>query len=349
MDYKVNWDGGVFAVPDAAADCLKLIPSKAAKVLLYIMRFRDLPEDPSDIGENFTAEDIEEAVNCWVQAGVLYRSDAPSAAPVAITQPKAAPAAEVRKPVTVLAPKPDIKPAAQMPADKPKELPPQQKSLLPTEISERIRSSDEVSFLFRSAESSLGRVLTFDDQRTILWFYDHLGLSADVIIMLIAFCCSVGKSSMAYIEKIAIDWNSKSISNHDQAEAEILNMQRVFSFESKVQQRLRLPEKLTASQKKYISQWAENNMDIDMVELAYDKTVDATGKPAFQYMNKILQKWADNNITNVSDAEAFDERTKPSAKKAAQSKNAADNSQKQSPSFDLSAILEHARNSTPTL
>ena len=34
MNYKVNWDGGVFAVPDAAADCLKIIPAKAAKVLM---------------------------------------------------------------------------------------------------------------------------------------------------------------------------------------------------------------------------------------------------------------------------------------------------------------------------
>lgn len=339
MDYKVNWDGGVFAVPDAAADCLKLIPSKAAKVLLYIMRYKELPQDPSLMGENFTAEDIEEAVNCWVQAGVLYKDgNAPAAAVKAQTK------CDNKNEVKILA-APPVKTAE--PLRETKTVIKQQKALLPTEITARIADSEEVAFLFKSAECSLKRVLTFDDQRTILWIYDHLGLSADIITMLIAFCCSIDRPSMAFIERAALDWHEKNITTHEQAENEILFMQKRHTFEGQVQSRLKLPPKLTASQKKYISQWAMWDMDIDTVELAYDKTVDSTGKLSFSYMNKILEKWHDNNITSAAEAASFDDRTKPSVQKNA--KQAADTKQQEQPSFDLSAILEHAINNTPTV
>lgn len=343
MDYKVNWDsGGVFAVPDAAAEALRLASGKALKVLIYMLKYRRLPDDPDEIG--VTAEDIDEALSYWSSVGVIYRS---GNAPQAKSQPAA------HEPVRVLAPKPETAvPAAAIPAAAPeKEVIRPRKSLLPTEIAERIAESQEIALLFKSAEGSLKRVLTFDDQRTILWIYDHLGMSADIIMMLIAYCCSVGRTNMGYIEKAALDWNEKNIATHEQAENEILLMQKSFAFEGKVQSRLKMQNKLTASQKKYIDEWARMDMSVDLVELAYDKTVDATGKPAFQYMNKILVKWHDNNITDMQSAIEFDERTKPSRgqapRQAAQGRSTA--AEKSAPSFDLSAIMEHARNSKPTV
>ncbi|MBP1547634.1 MAG: DnaD domain protein [Oscillospiraceae bacterium] len=340
MDYKINWDcsEGVFAVPDAAADSLKLVNGKSVKVLLYFMKHRRAPECPDDIG--VTAEDVEEAFSYWVNVGVLKRCE------VQADTPKSA-VAEKKEPVRIIA-KPPVSSAPSAHAQQAKPVSKPTKALLPTEIAERIVESEEIRFLFSSAEQSLGRVLTFDDQRTVLWIYDHLGMSADIIIMLIAYCCSVGRSSMAKIEKIAIDWHDKNISTHEQAENEILVMQKAFSFEGKVQSRLRLPSKLTESQKKYISGWAAMDLTVDMVELAYDKTVDNTGKVYFHYMDKILRTWFENGIKSAEAAEEFDVRTKPVKK---QSKaNANPQPQKSSaPSYDLDLLFEHALNSTPVV
>lgn len=326
MEYKVNWDGGgVFAVPDSAADCLKLASGKAVKVLLFFMKYRTLPENPEDIG--VTDEDIEDALSYWENVGVIYRSNcvpAPSQAPVKPASPSSPP------PVV-------IKP---------------HKALLPSEIAERIESSEEISFLFNQAESTMKKVLTHDDQRTILWIYDHLGMSPEVIIMLIAFCCSIDRGNMGYIEKIAVDWHSKEITTYEKAESEILCLQKKHTFQGQVQSRLKLQSKLTASQKKYIGEWAVWDMSVDMVELAYDKTVDSTGKAIFHYMNKILQKWHENGITSVEAAAEFDERTKPSFKgNASPQKNQKPVEKKSdgSPSFDLSLIMEHAKNNTPKI
>lgn len=337
MNYKINWDcsEGVFAVPDAAAEGLKLASGKAVKVLIYFMKYRCAPERPDDIG--VTSEDVEDALSYWEQLGVLRKAEDTE---MAAAKPANVSAKIAREPVKIIAPSPAKAP--EKPVIKP------QKALLPTEIAERIAASEEIEFLFGSAEQSLGRVLTFDDQRTILWFYDHLGMSADIIIMLIAYCCSVGRGNMAKIEKIALDWHEKNITTHEQAENEILAMQKAFSFEGKVQSRLKLQSKLTASQKKYIGDWANMDVTVDMVELAYDKTVDGIGKPSFNYMDKILRKWHENGITNADEAALFDERTKP-VRKQEKAVRATEPKASAAPSYDLDLLFEHALNTTPTV
>ncbi|MCI7767582.1 MAG: DnaD domain protein [Oscillospiraceae bacterium] len=338
MEYKINWDccEGVFAVPDAAADGLKLASGKAVKVLVYFMKYRSLPERPEDIG--VTAEDAEDALSYWEQLGILKKAGSET---VQTPKPASENDAKPCEPVRIIAPPPEPKAAEKKPVIK------SVKALLPTEIAERIEQSEEIAFLFRSAEQSLGRVLTFDDQRTILWFYDHLGMSADIIIMLIAYCCSVGRGNMGKIEKIAVEWHEKNITTHEQAENEILSMQKAFSFEGKVQSRLKLQSKLTDSQKKYIDSWSGMDITIDMVELAYDKTVDGIGKPSFNYMDKILRKWHENGITNVTAAAEFDERTKPVRK--TEKKAAAEAKPSAAPSYDLDLLFEHALKTTPTV
>lgn len=341
MDYRINWDcsEGVFAVPDAAADSLKLVNGKSVKVLLYFMKYRCAPECPDDIG--VTAEDVEEAFSYWVNVGVLKRCGDRQAEP-----PKSA-AAEKKEPVRIIA-QPPVSSAKSADVQQAKPVSKPTKALLPTEIAERIAGSEEIRFLFSSAEQSLGRVLTFDDQRTVLWIYDHLGMAADIIIMLIAYCCSVGRCSMAKIEKIAIDWHDKNISTHEQAENEILVMQKAFSFEGKVQSRLKLQSKLTASQKKYISEWAVMDLTVDMVELAYDKTVDSIGKVSFNYMDKILRTWFENGIKSAEAAEEFDVRTKPVKKQPKANANSQP-AESSAPSYDLDLLFEHALNSTPVV
>ncbi|MBP0957021.1 MAG: DnaD domain protein [Oscillospiraceae bacterium] len=336
MDYKINWDcsEGVFAVPDAAAEGLKLASGKAVKVLIYFMKYRKAPETPEDIG--VSEEDVEDALSYWEQLGVLKKSEGGASVQKPVSEAKSA------EPVRIIAPLPE--PAAAFP-EKPVIKP--RKALLPTEIAERIAASEEIDFLFKSAEQSLGRVLTFDDQRTILWFYDHLGMSADIIIMLIACCCSIGRGNMGKIEKIALDWHEKNITTHEQAENEMLALQKAFSFEGKVQSRLKLQSKLTASQKKYIGDWSNMDVTVDMVELAYDKTVDGIGKVSFNYMDKILRTWHENGITNAEDAAAFDERTKPVRK--TEKKPSAETKPSAAPSYDLDLLFKHALNSTPTV
>ena len=42
----------------------------------------------------------------------------------------------------------------------------------------------------------------------------------------------------------------------------------------------------------------------ELIRLAYDRTVEATGKVSFAYIDKILAAWAAKGITTVQAAEA---------------------------------------------
>ena len=75
MKYNINWNGsdGVFAVPDLAADCLKLSSGKAVKLLLYILKNKGSEETLAEMGKavGITEEDAEDAISYWQQVGVI--------------------------------------------------------------------------------------------------------------------------------------------------------------------------------------------------------------------------------------------------------------------------------------
>ena len=66
---------------------------------------------------------------------------------------------------------------------------------------------------------------------------------------------------------------------------------------------------LTTKEKKYISSWVEKmNFDVEMIRLAYDKTVDATHEPSCPYANGILERWFADGIDTPDKVAAADEK-----------------------------------------
>jgi len=123
LDYIVNtgsW-GSLFAVPDCVVDeYIKLASGQAVKVLLYVLRNGNRKIDKNEIAAalNINDETIDDAFNFWESVGVL------SGGQGAVSQP---PAAENR----------------------PVENSSQHFNLRPTEIAERVRSSEQIRYLFR--------------------------------------------------------------------------------------------------------------------------------------------------------------------------------------------------------
>lgn len=322
MNLKVNWDGGVFAVPDCAADGLKLASGKAVKVLLYIMRYKNDDDITERLG--ISEEDLEDAYSYWEQVGVLYKDG--SAPAVNTIREVSAPAAEKPKVISAVPPKPA-------------------KAVSPDEIVARINESSEIKQLFDVIQSSLGRTLTFDDERTLLWIYDHLGLLPEVILMLVSYCAGIGKGNMHYIERLAVTWADEGIDDSKKADQKIRILQRNHTLGAKCISRMNLNRQLTAKESELVGKWAEGEADIELIMNAYDRTVNATGKVSFPYMNKIISEWIANGIKTPAEADAYAAQNAP--KKKIQPSARAESKQRTpsaEPSFDLNAIMEHAKN-----
>lgn len=324
MKYKINWNGanGVFAVPDSVVDSIKLANGKAVKVLIYILKNKitdiDFSAVASAVGVN--DEDVEDAISFWQQMGVIY--------------------ADGSSPVEVMKNTPE---AVEIKATEPSSLRAKEKAtkmLSPAEIAERAENNDLIKFLFESAEVTLGHILTHTEQRTLIWLHEYYGFGPDILIMIMDFAVFQNKATIGFIEKIATTWHDNGITTHDQAEREIIRLKNYYSLAGQVVAKLELNRTLTPTERKFVNTWAEKSISIELIILAYERTIDTIGKVKFSYMNTILLDWYSKGCATPKDVKLLD------GKKASVS-NKTEKSNEHSYNIDL--IFEHAMNTTPKL
>lgn len=333
MKYLVNWGGGdgVFAVPDFAADCLKLASGKAVKVLLYILKNKISEIDFSSVGEavGISSEDAEDAVSYWQQVGVLYtEGNSPADVHTKTVKENSSP---VQKKNSA---------AEQNSHEK------SAKMISPEEIADRIEHSEDVKFLFSAAEETLGKILNYTEQRSILWLHDYYNIAPDILLMIMDLSRQINKSSIGYIEKIAISWHDKNITTHEQASREIISIKNYFSLEGQVSAKLGLNRTLTPTEKKFVKEWSDKDISIDLIIYSYEKTIDSIGKVKFSYMNKILSSWHEKGISTVASAKADSKEHTGSVSNVNNKKNQENSGEH---SYNLSLLVEHAMNNTPKI
>lgn len=331
MKYMVNWSGGdgVFAVPDHAADCLKLASGKAVKLLLYILKNKITEIDFGAFSDvlDISAEDAEDAVSYWQQVGVLYPG---GSEPAAVVKKNAA--AEMAVSV------PPVNNAAAEQRAKEKAA----KMISPQEIADRVKKSEDIKFLFDSAENAFGKILNYTEQRNLIWLHDYYNIAPDILLMIMDLAKQVGKANMNYVEKIAVNWQENNITTHELAMREINRLKNYYSFEGQAAAKLGLDRTLTTTEKKFLKEWSDKGVSIDMVVYAYEKTIDNIGKVKFSYMNKIIIGWQENGITTI--AEAKSEKDKRSTEnKHTESTDSGEHS------YNLDLLVAHAMNNTPQI
>ncbi len=168
-----------------------------------------------------------------------------------------------------------------------------------TEIDAVAAKNKAISGLFYQAETVLQKVLTQSDMEMLYSFVDWLGLPVEVVTMLLSYGAKKGKTGRRYLETVAIDWADRGIDSFEAAEAHVMELEERDSTERKICSMLGIYDRgLTATEKKYIKQWAQTpEISLDLVPVAYDRTVSRTGKLSWSYMNKILKSWAEEGLT----------------------------------------------------
>ncbi len=187
----------------------------------------------------------------------------------------------------------------------------------PAEIAEIMTENKSLADLCEIAQQILGKTLNSKDLETLYWFYDNLGLSPEVISMLLEYCVSKGKRSMNYIEKVAITWHENGITTIGAAESYTAEERDKSSYFYSLRKLFGIADRnLSKSEEMYLKTWrSEYGMNEDMVALAYEYCILQTNKLSFPYMNSIIKRWYEKNITTVREAEADHEKFKAENKK----------------------------------
>lgn len=183
----------------------------------------------------------------------------------------------------------------------------------PSQITQ-LSESEDVKFLLNTIELYLERFLTQDDIQLVLYIYESIGFSKELIIHLYDYCISKNKKSNAYIEKVALSWAEAGIDTVEKAEQATIVYESYFNAVNKAFALNRAPGN---SERQFLKRWGSYNFPISLIEEACNRTLLQAGKPDFKYADKILRTWHEKGVTSLSDIAKLDEEHAKTFKKPA--------------------------------
>ncbi|WP_167955647.1 DnaD domain protein [Anaerosporobacter faecicola] len=173
----------------------------------------------------------------------------------------------------------------------------------PSQI-EALTKSDEIKWLMNIIEIYLERLLKPTDIQLILFLYENVGFSVELIMYLYEYCVSKNKKNSSYIEAVALRWAEEGIDTVEKAEATAIAYNANFNAVSKAFGLNRMPG---AIEQKYITKWIRTYaFSIDIIVEACNRTILSTKKPDFKYADKILESWSKKGVHHLSDIEKLD-------------------------------------------
>lgn len=170
-------------------------------------------------------------------------------------------------------------------------------------IANALSSNEGFALICRVAGDSMGKILTKNDHSTLFYLFDYVGIPAEMLCGVIELCCSEGKKNMQYVFKKAIALYEDGIDSYDRFEQYLARREAINSSIGKLRRLCGMGDRaLSSNEKKTFDCWfGEWGFSDEMIELAYEKTVDATGKFSIKYMNGILRRWHESGYTTVED------------------------------------------------
>ena len=167
------------------------------------------------------------------------------------------------------------------------------------DVTDAMSRDDSFRSLYGEVQRLMGRSINTEELKILLGFVRYLGMSADVISVLVCYCKdrarqkgSLRNPSLRTIEKEAYAWAERGIDTLEEAAAFIQSQNVRNSRLSRLMAMLQIRGRtLTAAEERYASSWLEMGFEEDAIAMAYERTCLNTGGLNWAYMNKILQRW----------------------------------------------------------
>ncbi|MBP3705059.1 MAG: DnaD domain protein [Clostridia bacterium] len=310
----------VFAVPGALIDhYIKIADGDQLKVILWLLRHNGRSYSAEEIadGTGITPQSAEQAIRFWVQNELLAQENdvlSSTLRPAAPTDaPQAAPAPAVQTNPVPAAPRRMLRPDGIY-------------------ISERVEASPSIRRLVEEAEAMLGKTLSPALSGTLIQAHEDYGLPCEVILMLVAYANKIGRANTSYIESTVRNWADSNILSIEAAEEKIRELDETAVAWKRCESAFGMTSRRAPSknESQYAHRWIiEWKMPDELLNEAYNRCVDNTGKVNMKYINAVLERWYNAGIRTLKDA--VDEKIAADARRET----------KRSPSYDLDAYEKY--------
>lgn len=187
------------------------------------------------------------------------------------------------------------------------------------DVMNKLEKDSTFAALLREVERKLGS-LSEPSVRKLLGLYEHAGLSADVIFLLVGYCIERASErfgtlpTMRQIEQEGYAWARKELFSTAAANAYLQReLEKRSSFGEYMAALGFGTRKPVPTEEKYLERWAEMGFPAETLALACDKTVTKCGEFKWAYCNGILKKWHENGIHTAQEAAEEGKRGKKGA------------------------------------
>lgn len=209
------------------------------------------------------------------------------------------------------------------PAPVPQPAPPTVRTLGAAETAALIEREQMATFI-DACQQLAGRVFSTPDVEMLVSLVDELPFSFEYMMTLASFCKRKSgrtRFSVRYLSQVAYGMLERECLTVEQLEAYIAAYEKFTSEEWQLRKLLGIGERrLSQKETDYFLRWTGYGYGEEIIGIAYDITVDRTGKASLPYMDKLLSAFHAAGCMTEADVQAYltREREEHAAKRLTQ-------------------------------
>ena len=177
-------------------------------------------------------------------------------------------------------------------------------------------NNSETADMLRDIERILGRSLSSKEMEVYLNWQKDFSFTSELILILIEYCVSKGKSDYRYIEKVALGWHDLGIKTIDEAQTLIKQNEDKWIKIREILRYLGIKNaEIMKPQEDLLNKWLFTyEFDLDLIKKACDICSQRLNRADFIYIDGILTKWYNSNLKTIEEVDAKDKQFRASSK-----------------------------------
>ena len=296
----------VTAVPDLFLEqYMPAANGEFVKVYLYLLKMGKDHQQDSTLSSMATGIAFLPLVQ-KEESGILPTPESSISGPVVSSSAASA----IPEPFTQTEPVPAGIPAHSVPSAAATEIPAMELSKAESKTEDAAPryapgNREELQHVLYVAQTYFGHLLSPTEIECIMFFYDDLHFSADLLEYLVEYCVSKGSTSIHYLKKVGLAWHESGICDVTSAKQETTTFNKhYYTILKAFGIRNRAPVEKEAE---LMDRWLNTyGFTIDLITEACQRTVSKIGQPSFQYAEGILSKWKEQGVRSMADVEHRD-------------------------------------------
>jgi DnaD/phage-associated family protein len=174
-------------------------------------------------------------------------------------------------------------------------------------------NNNSVKDMLQEIEKLVARPLSSKEMSTYIGWQKDLSFSLEMILLVIQYCISKGKTDYRYIEKVALTWHDSNIKNIDDAQMFIKKHEDKWVKYRKILNYLGIKDaEVMKPQEDILDKWVNlYKFPLDIIYKACDICFERLNTKDFKYIDGILNSWFKDGIKTLEDIAIKDAKKAP--------------------------------------